>query len=103
MKYIDDFPYDVKIVEDWIPLADGTKLWMKAFMPVTDKKVPALLEYLPYRAGDWTAPRDHERHPYYAGHGYASIRVDIRGHGNSDGVPGDEYDEQELSDGEEVL
>lgn len=103
MKYIDNFPYDVKIVEDWIPLADGTKLWMKAFMPVTDEKVPALLEYLPYRAGDWTAPRDHERHPYYAGHGYASIRVDIRGHGNSDGVPGDEYDEQELSDGEEVL
>ena len=66
MKYIDDFPYDVTIVEDWIPLSDGTKLWMKAFMPITDEKVPALLEYLPYRAGDWTAPRDHERHPYYA-------------------------------------
>lgn len=103
MEYIKDFPYETTIVEDWIPLSDGTKLWMKAWMPVTDEPVPALLEYLPYRAGDWTAPRDHERHPYYAGHGYASIRVDIRGHGNSEGIPGDEYDAQEHADGVEVI
>ncbi|WP_272947844.1 CocE/NonD family hydrolase [Rothia halotolerans] len=90
-------------MEDWIPLSDGTRLWMKAWRPVTDEPVPAILEYLPYRHGDWTAPRDHERHPYYAGHGYASVRVDIRGHGSSDGVPGDEYDEQELRDGVEVI
>ncbi|MCW1060871.1 CocE/NonD family hydrolase, partial [Streptococcus anginosus] len=45
----------------------------------------------------------HERHPYYAGHGYASIRVDIRGHGNSEGIPGDEYDAQEHKDGLEVI
>lgn len=103
MQYLTDFPYEVRIVEDWIPLSDGTRLWMKAWMPVTDGEVPAILEYLPYRSGDWTAPRDHERHPYYAGHGYASIRVDIRGHGNSDGVPGDEYDAQEHADGLEVI
>lgn len=103
MQIVTDFPYDVTIVEDWIPLSDGTKLWMKAWRPETDEPVPAILEYLPYRAGDWTAPRDHERHPYYAGHGYASIRVDIRGHGNSEGVPGDEYDLQEHADGVEVI
>lgn len=103
MQLITDLPYETRIVEQWIPLADGTRLWMKAWMPVTEHPVPAILEYLPYRSGDWTAPRDHERHPYYAGHGYASIRVDIRGHGNSDGVPGDEYDAQELADGCEVI
>ncbi|WP_054952438.1 CocE/NonD family hydrolase [Flaviflexus massiliensis] len=103
MKYVKDFPYETRIVEDWIPLSDGTRLWMKGWFPVTDEPVPALLEYLPYRAGDWTAPRDHERHPYYAGHGYASIRVDIRGHGNSEGIPGDEYDAQEHADGVEVI
>lgn len=103
MQCITDFPYEVRILEDWIRLSDGTRLWMKAWMPVTDEQVPGILEYLPYRSGDWTAPRDHERHPYYAGHGYASIRVDIRGHGNSDGVPGDEYDAQEHADGLEVI
>ncbi len=99
----EDLPFDVKIIEDWIPLSDGTRLWMKAWMPVTEEPVPAILEYLPYRHGDWTAPRDHERHPFYAGHGYASIRVDIRGHGSSEGVPGDEYDQQEHDDGLEVI
>jgi putative CocE/NonD family hydrolase len=105
MRFLDpsEFPYDVRIVNDWIPLSDGNRLWMKAWLPVTDEPVPAILEYLPYRSADWTAPRDHERHPYYAGHGYASIRVDVRGHGNSSGVPGDEYDEQELDDGVEVI
>lgn len=103
MKFITEFPYEVEIVEDWIELSDGIKLWMKAWMPITDEPVPAIMEYLPYRAGDWTAPRDHERHPFYAGHGYASIRVDIRGHGNSEGVPGDEYDAQEHADGIEVI
>ncbi len=105
MKYLDpsEFPYQVDVVEDWIPLSDGTRLWMKAWMPVTEEPVPAILEYLPYRASDWTWPRDSERHPYYAGHGYAAIRVDIRGHGNSEGVPGDEYDAQEHADGLEVI
>jgi putative CocE/NonD family hydrolase len=103
MKIQQNFPYDVKVIEDWIPLSDNTNLWMKAWHPVTDMPLPAILEYLPYRAGDWTAPRDHERHPFYAGFGYVSIRVDIRGHGNSEGIPGDEYDSQELSDGVEVI
>ena len=103
MQIVKDFPFEVRIVEQWIPLSDGTHLWAKLWRPVTDEPVPAILEYLPYRHGDWTAPRDHERHPYYAGHGYASIRVDIRGHGGSEGVPGDEYDEAEQADGVEVI
>jgi predicted acyl esterase len=71
--------------------------------PLTDEPVPALLEYLPYRLTDWTAPRDRQRHPWYAGHGYASVRVDVRGHGNSEGLPGDEYSATELADGVEVV
>lgn len=105
MKYLqpEDFPYEVRVVEGWIPVSDGTRLFMKAWMPITNQPVPAILEYLPYRAGDWTWPRDSERHPYYAGNGYASIRVDIRGHGNSEGVPGEEYDMQEHLDGVDVI
>ncbi|MFF4250993.1 CocE/NonD family hydrolase [Streptomyces sp. NPDC001663] len=97
------FPYDTTHDDLWIPLPDGTLLYARVWRPLTDEPVPALLEYLPYRLSDWTAPRDHQRHPWYAGHGYASVRVDIRGHGNSEGMPTDEYSATELADGVEVV
>ncbi|WP_371484666.1 CocE/NonD family hydrolase [Kitasatospora sp. NBC_00315] len=86
-----------------IPLADGVELYARIWRPVTTEAVPALLEYLPHRLADRTAARDAQRHPWYAGHGYASVRVDIRGHGNSGGLPGDEYCAQELADGVAVI
>ncbi len=62
-----------------------------------------MLEFIPYRKRDLTALRDSIHHPYMAGHGYACVRVDLRGSGESEGVLTDEYLEQELRDGEEVL
>nr|WSZ97769.1 CocE/NonD family hydrolase [Streptomyces sp. NBC_00857] len=97
------FPYETTHEDVRIPLPDGTHLFARIWRPVTDEPVPALLEYLPYRLSDWTAPRDWQRHPWYAGHGYASVRVDVRGHGNSEGLPGDEYDATELADGVAVI
>ncbi|WP_405685404.1 CocE/NonD family hydrolase [Streptomyces sp. NBC_00057] len=97
------YPYDTTREDVRIPLPDGTRLYARIWRPVTDEPVPALLEYLPYRLSDWTAPRDWQRHPWYAGHGYASVRVDVRGHGNSEGMPGDEYDATELADGVAVI
>ncbi|MFF3378730.1 CocE/NonD family hydrolase [Streptomyces sp. NPDC002680] len=106
MKYREEFERQVVREDVWIPTRDGrTRLHARIWRPadaVTDP-VPALLEYLPYRKSDWTAPRDAQRHPWYAGHGYASVRVDIRGHGDSEGTPGDEYDAQELADGVDVV
>ncbi|WP_329167469.1 CocE/NonD family hydrolase [Streptomyces sp. NBC_01267] len=98
-----DFPYETRREDVWIPLPDGTQLYARIWRPISEEPVPALLEYLPYRLNDWTAPRDWQRHPWYAGHGYASVRVDVRGHGNSTGMPGDEYDAQELADGVAVV
>ncbi|MEV8530398.1 CocE/NonD family hydrolase [Streptomyces sp. NPDC051211] len=98
-----DFPHATRHEDVRIPMRDGTRLYARIWRPVTDGPVPALLEYLPYRLTDWTAPRDWQRHPWYAGHGYASVRVDVRGHGNSGGRPGDEYDAQELADGVAVV
>ncbi|MFF5568380.1 CocE/NonD family hydrolase [Streptomyces sp. NPDC012623] len=98
-----DFPYGTTREDVRVPLSDGTLLYARIWRPVTDEPVPVLLEYLPYRLSDWTAPRDWQRHPWYAGHGYASVRVDVRGHGNSEGLPGDEYDATELADGVEVI
>ncbi|NEB00069.1 CocE/NonD family hydrolase [Streptomyces sp. SID13726] len=97
------FPYETAHEDVRIPLPDGTLLYARVWRPLTPEPVPAILEYLPYRLTDWTAPRDWQRHPWYAGHGYASVRVDVRGHGNSEGMPGDEYSATELADGVEVV
>src|SRR6266705_2443080 len=60
--------------------------------------VPAILEYLPYRKRDGTVERDQLTHPYFAGHGYAAVRVDMRGGGESDGLLEDEYLKLEQDD-----
>lgn len=100
------FEYKVREVENvWIPMEDGTRLSAKIWLPedAETNPVPVILEYLPYRKNDFTALRDSIRHPYFAGHGYASIRVDMRGSGDSDGILYDEYLPKEQSDALEIL
>jgi len=89
----------------FITLRDGTKLAARIWLPedAERKPVPAILEYLPYRKRDGTAVRDALHHPFIAAHGYACIRVDIRGTGESDGVLADEYLKLEQDDCLEVL
>jgi putative CocE/NonD family hydrolase len=101
-----DFPRTVREIEHtWIPLADGTRLAARIWLPEDAEAdaVPAVLEYLPYRKADGTAVRDAKRQPYLAGHGYAAVRVDMRGTGESDGQLEDEYTEQEQQDALEVI
>ncbi len=94
----------VEIVENiWIPLPDGRRLAAKLWLPEEAGPAPAILEYLPYRKRDGTAPRDATTHSVFASHGFACVRVDIAGTGESDGLFDDEYSEQELSDGEAVI
>lgn len=105
-KIITDLPREVEEINNiWIPMSDGTKLSAKMWIPkdAHENPVPALLEYIPYRKNDFTALRDSLRHPYFAGHGYASIRVDLRGSGDSEGILYDEYLKQEQDDALEVL
>jgi hypothetical protein len=106
MRVITDFPCKVKEIENlFIPLKDGTRLAARIWLPedAEHKPVPAILEYLPYRKRDGTIVRDALTHPYLAGHGYAAIRVDMRGNGDSDGLMFDEYAEQEQDDAVEVI
>src|SRR6202051_4582639 len=58
---------------------------------------------MPYRKSDLMRVSDKHYHPYLAGHGYASIRVDIRGSGDSFGVMRDEYERQEQDDALEII
>lgn len=99
-----DFPHAVTVTENlFIPLPDGTRLAAKLWRPEGAGKVPAILEYLPYRKHDGTRIRDARMHGYLAGHGYACLRVDIRGTGESDGIITDEYTEVEQLDGCAVI
>src|SRR5690625_6356048 len=86
-------------------MRDGTRLSARLWRPgsAADEPVPGIVEAIPYRKRDLTAQRDSIHHPYMAGHGYACLRVDLRGSGNSEGVLTDEYLEQELQDVEEVI
>ena len=78
---VSDFPERVKLLEQvWIPLP-MIRLSARIWLPenACSNPVPAILEYIPYRKDDGTAIRDPVIHEYFAGHGYASLRVDIRG------------------------
>ena len=78
--------YSVTVQEVAIPLSDGVVLSGRVWLPEGAGPVPAVLEYLPYRKSDSTAIDDSVRHPYFAERGYAGVRVDIRGSGDSEGV-----------------
>ena len=104
VRPVSDLPYDVDTIEHtWIPVRDGTRLAARVWLPRSPDPVPAILEYIPYRKRDFTRVRDASSKPYIAAHGYACVRVDLRGSGDSEGVLTDEYLPQELSDGEDVL
>ena len=86
-------------------MPDGIKLAAKLWLPdvAATKGVPTIIEVIPYRKRDIYAPRDAQHHHYFAGYGYATMRVDIRGSGDSDGVLTDEYLQLEQDDALEVI
>ncbi len=101
MKTITEFPRrTIEFPDMGIRMPDGCRLSARVWMPedADQNPVPAILEHLPYRKRDGTTARDSLTHPYFAGHGYACLRVDMRGNGDSEGLMEDEYTEQELQD-----
>ncbi|MCC6533704.1 MAG: CocE/NonD family hydrolase [Burkholderiales bacterium] len=106
MKTIERFPHTWAETDDcWIPMPDGARLAAKLWLPdmARSRRVPAIIEVLPYRSRDISAPRDAMHHRYFAGHGYACLRVDIRGSGDSDGHQGVFAMRQEQDDTLSVL
>lgn len=89
----------------WIQLNDSCRLGARLWLPDGARRapVPAVLEYIPYRKRDGTRARDEPMHGYFAEQGYAAVRVDMRGSGESDGLLADEYLKQEQDDALEVI
>jgi putative CocE/NonD family hydrolase len=98
----------LSLIEDpdmGITLSDGCRLSARVWRPENSDTapVPVILEYLPYRKRDGTTARDALTHPWFAERGYACVRVDMRGNGDSYGVMEDEYTPQEQADCIEVI
>jgi putative CocE/NonD family hydrolase len=88
-----------------IPMRDGTRLAARLFLPkdAEANPVPAILEYIPYRRRDSTRDGDNLTHPWFAAQGYACVRLDIRGTGDSERIIRDEYLKQEQDDGVDAI
>src|SRR4029077_7540571 len=89
MQRVHELPQAVRVVRHaWVPMRDGVRLSARVWLPEAAERdpVPAILEYIPYRKDDATLPSDDPRHRYLAGHGYACVRVDLRGSGASEGL-----------------
>jgi putative CocE/NonD family hydrolase len=106
VRIVTDLPHRVREIENaWIPVPNSSdRMAARIFLPedagtAAGARYPAIIEYLPYRKRDFTSIRDTSMHRYFAGHGYVSVRVDMRGSGDSDGVMTDEYLPQELNEG----
>jgi putative CocE/NonD family hydrolase len=95
----------VEIENVWIIMSDGCRIAARIWLPegAEAAPVPAILEYIPYRKRDFMRARDEPIHRYFAQSGYAAVRVDLRGSGDSDGVLYDEYTRQELDDALEII
>jgi len=89
----------------WVPLSDGRKLAARIVLPknANEDPVPIILEYLPYRRRDGTRARDEINMYWFAANGYAFVRLDISGTGDSDGLVEDEYVKREQDDGIEAI
>lgn len=87
-----------------IPTRDGTRLSANLFLPATDRPVPCVVEYTPYRKDDLRGAARDFGHFYFAERGIASVQLDVRGTGDSDGFVIDEYQyPQEQLDGYDAL
>lgn len=101
MKTISSFAHAIVVDDDvGIIMEDGCRLSARLWLPddAHTHPVPVIIEHLPYRKRDGTIARDEMMHPWFAGHGYACLRTDMRGNGDSDGLMDDEYTWQEWQD-----
>ena len=101
MRAVIQIPHAVREIENvWIPMPDGARLAARVWMPANAdvQPVPAILEAIPYRKRDDMRWRDEPMHRWFAAHGYAAVRLDVRGSGDSDGWLADEYTEREQED-----
>lgn len=87
-----------------IQLGDGTRLAANLQLPDgADGPLPVLVTFYPYRKDDFIGSSCAWPRAYFASLGYATLLVDIRGYGRSDGPALQPWDAQEARDGFEMV
>jgi uncharacterized protein len=82
-----------------IATPEGLRLSCDVYRPNRSGRFPALLEHIPYRKDDLEASGDRATGIFMARRGFATVRLDVRGTGSSEGVAQDEYTLEEQHDG----
>jgi uncharacterized protein len=108
-----DVPLDVvpapKNIEFPVTFADGRRLtlrahyWYHAPSMRAGKRLPAIVDFNPYRRRDGMLYVDSMMYPWFSYNEYLCFRVDLQGSGDSDGVMTDEYTEDELASCVEII
>ncbi len=96
--------HDVEIVHDLlIPMRDGVRLAANLYRPAHSSRVPCLVNYLPYHKDGRGGLGYDGIHRFFARRGYATLVVDFRGLGCSEGVNHTPFDAQEGRDGHDAV
>jgi uncharacterized protein len=108
-----DVPVDVvprpKDVAFEVAFRDGRRLtlrahyWYHAPAMRAGKRLPAIVDFNPYRRRDGMLYVDTMMYPWFSYNEYLCFRVDLQGSGDSDGVITDEYTEDELASCVQVI
>jgi putative CocE/NonD family hydrolase len=80
-------------------MRDGVKLSVHVRRPEVPERVPAILQFTPYRKGPMVSGSAHPLNQL----GYATLDVDIRGTGNSEGWNDSIYSDPERQDGHDLI
>src|ERR1700761_7568432 len=90
---------------EWFRLPAGARPAARIWLPedAGSRQVSAILDSVPYRKSDGTAIGDGAWGTWFASHGFAFVRIDLRGSGDSTGLLSDEYTEQEQEDVERAI
>ena len=81
-----------------IAVEGGSTLAATLYLPSTEGPFATLLEALPYRMHDITSSYADSYHRFCTEGGFAVLRVDVRGTGDSTGIAEDEYPDIERRD-----
>lgn len=89
----------------WVKVRDGTRLAYRLWLPqdALASPVGVVLEAIPYGKRIGTRERDNEWADLFCPHGFAFVRLDLRGSGESEGLLRDEYLAQEQRDIVDVI
>ncbi|MBK9608627.1 MAG: CocE/NonD family hydrolase [Betaproteobacteria bacterium] len=94
-----------EVANVFVPMAGGDRIAVRLFLPedAETNPVPAILDFFPYRKSDFSCWRDSRNYGYMATQGYACIKADSRGTGDSDGLQRDQFSPQYIDDAVEVI